>query len=144
MELKRVVITGLGAVTPIGKSVPETWKAALEGVSGAAPITLFDASKHKTHFACEVKDLDISQYIDRKENLSRIPKDLPVLFIAGGMDPVGNFGEGVKRVCAQMKNLGLKDVTCKLYEGDRHEILNELDHDVVDDDILSWLNQKMP
>lgn len=67
MELKRVVITGLGAVTPIGKSVPETWKAALEGVSGAAPITLFDASKHKTQFACEVKDFDPLLYFSKKD-----------------------------------------------------------------------------
>ena len=67
MELKRVVITGLGAVTPIGKSVPETWKATLEGVSGAAPITLFDASKHKTQFACEVKDFDPLLYFSKKD-----------------------------------------------------------------------------
>ncbi len=67
MELKRVVITGLGAVTPIGKSVPETWKAALEGVSGAAPITLFDASQHKTQFACEVKDFDPLLYFSKKD-----------------------------------------------------------------------------
>jgi 3-oxoacyl-[acyl-carrier-protein] synthase II len=67
MELKRVVVTGLGAVTPVGLTVEETWKNLLAGVSGAAPITQFDSSLCKTHFACEVKDLDISQYIDRKE-----------------------------------------------------------------------------
>lgn len=83
------------------------------------------------------------QYIDRKENLSRMPKDLPVLFIAGGMDPVGNFGEGVKRVCAQMKNLGLKDVTCKLYPHDRHEVLNELDRAQVYKDVLGWLEKHL-
>src|SRR5574344_176094 len=67
MELKRVVVTGLGAVTPLGNSVPETWKAALNGVSGAGPITHFDASKFKTQFACEVKNFDASQFFDRKE-----------------------------------------------------------------------------
>ncbi len=67
MELKRVVITGLGAVTPVGNNADETWNSLLNGVSGAAPITLFDASKFKTQFACEVKSLNINDYIDRKE-----------------------------------------------------------------------------
>ncbi|MDO4692659.1 MAG: beta-ketoacyl-ACP synthase II [Porphyromonadaceae bacterium] len=67
MELKRVVITGLGAISPLGKTAPETWEALKAGKSGAAPITLFDASKHKTHFACEVKDFNVNDYIDRKE-----------------------------------------------------------------------------
>ncbi len=67
MELKRVVVTGIGAVTPVGNSSEESWKNLLAGVSGAAPITLFDASKFKTRFACEVKGLDINSYIDRKE-----------------------------------------------------------------------------
>lgn len=67
MELKRVVVTGLGAVTPIGNDVETTWKNAINGVSGAGPITQFDASKFKTQFACEVKDLDLSKYFDRKE-----------------------------------------------------------------------------
>lgn len=67
MELKRVVVTGMGAVTPLGNNPKETWEAMLAGKSGAAPITLFDASKFKTQFACEVKGLDINAYIDRKE-----------------------------------------------------------------------------
>ena len=67
MELKRVVVTGMGAVTPVGNSPEETWANLLAGVSGAAPISLFDASLFKTHFACEVKGLNINEYIDRKE-----------------------------------------------------------------------------
>jgi len=67
MELKRVVVTGLGAVTPVGNTPEETWKNLLAGVSGAAPLTQFDASKFKTQFACEVKDLNVNDYIDRKE-----------------------------------------------------------------------------
>ena len=67
MELKRVVVTGIGAVTPVGNTAEETWQNLINGVSGAAPITQFDCSKCKTHFACEVKDLDVTQYIDRKE-----------------------------------------------------------------------------
>lgn len=67
MELKRVVVTGLGAITPIGNTAPETWAALLNGVSGAGPITQFDASKFKTQFACEVKGFDASQHFGRKE-----------------------------------------------------------------------------
>ena len=67
MELKRVVVTGLGAVTPVGNNVEETWKNLIEGVSGAAPITQFDCSKFKTQFGCEVKGLNVGDWIDRKE-----------------------------------------------------------------------------
>ena len=68
MELKRVVVTGLGAVTPLGNSVGETWQNLLVGKSGAAPITHFDASKFKTQFACEVKGFKAEDFgIDRKE-----------------------------------------------------------------------------
>ena len=67
MELKRVVVTGLGALTPIGKNTAETWESLQKGVSGAGPITQFDASKFKTQFACEVKGFDPLQYFDRKE-----------------------------------------------------------------------------
>lgn len=67
MELKRVVVTGLGAVTPVGNTPEETWKNLLEGKSGAAPITHFDTTQFKTKFACEVKDLNLNDYIDRKE-----------------------------------------------------------------------------
>ena len=67
MELKRVVVTGLGAVTPVGNTPEETWNNLVNGVSGAAPFTQFDASKFKTQFGCEVKNLNLNEYIDRKE-----------------------------------------------------------------------------
>ena len=67
MELKRVVVTGLGALTPVGNTVPEFWNNLLNGVSGAGPITHFDASKFKTQFACEVKNFNAADHIDRKE-----------------------------------------------------------------------------
>lgn len=67
MELKRVVVTGLGCVTPIGNNPEEAWANLVAGKSGAAPITHFDSTKFKTHFACEVKNLNINDYIDRKE-----------------------------------------------------------------------------
>lgn len=67
MELKRVVVTGIGAVTPVGNTAEETWANLLAGKSGAAPITSFDTTLFKTKFACEVKGLNINDYIDRKE-----------------------------------------------------------------------------
>ena len=67
MELKRVVVTGLGALTPVGNTVPEFWENLVNGVSGAGPITHFDASKFKTQFACEVKNFNATDFIDRKE-----------------------------------------------------------------------------
>lgn len=67
MQLKRVVVTGLGALTPIGNSKDEYWKNLVAGVSGAAPITHFDASLFKTQFACEVKKFNVEDFLDRKE-----------------------------------------------------------------------------
>jgi 3-oxoacyl-[acyl-carrier-protein] synthase II len=67
MQLKRVVVTGLGAVTPLGNSVNDYWNNLINGVSGAAPITRFDASKFKTRFACEVKGFNPEDYFDKKE-----------------------------------------------------------------------------
>ncbi len=67
MELKRVVVTGLGALTPIGISIEEYWKNLVAGTSGAAEITHFDASKFKTQFACELKNFEVNDYFDRKE-----------------------------------------------------------------------------
>ena len=67
MELKRVVVTGLGAITPIGNDVATTWQNAKDGVSGAGPITHFDASLFKTRFACEVKDFNAEEHFDRRK-----------------------------------------------------------------------------
>src|SRR5690242_12136314 len=67
MELKRVVVTGLGALTPLGNSVAASWQGLMNGVPGADLITLFDTSKFKTKFACELKGFDVTDYLDRKE-----------------------------------------------------------------------------
>ena len=67
MELRRVVVTGLGALTPIGNNVQEYWKGLINGVSGAARITYYDPSKFRTHFACEVKNFNVEDFIERKE-----------------------------------------------------------------------------
>jgi len=67
MKLKRVVVTGLGALTPIGNTVAEYWQALADGTSGAAPITKFDTTHFRTKFACEVKNFDVNNFIDKKE-----------------------------------------------------------------------------
>jgi 3-oxoacyl-[acyl-carrier-protein] synthase II len=67
MALRRVVVTGLGALTPIGNTIEEFWNGLVNGVSGAAPITYYDASKFRTHFACEVKNFNVEDFIDKKE-----------------------------------------------------------------------------
>ena len=65
MELKRVVVTGLGAISPLGNNLADTWQGLVSGVSGAAPITRFDATKFKTRFACEVKNFNETEYLGR-------------------------------------------------------------------------------
>ena len=78
-------------------------------------------------------------YLTQTENLKRMPKDLPMFFIAGEMDPVGNFGAGVKRVVVQLRSLGMTNIECHLYPNDRHEVLNELNRQEVYDDIWKWM-----
>ncbi|MCE9539692.1 MAG: beta-ketoacyl-ACP synthase II [Bacteroidetes bacterium] len=78
MKTRRVVVTGLGAITPLGNNLTDYWNNLIAGVSGAAPITRFDASKFKTRFACEVKGFNVEEYLDRKE--------------ARKMDPFSQYG----------------------------------------------------
>jgi len=93
MDLKRVVVTGLGALTPIGNTVQEYWQGLSTGASGAAPITRFDASKFKTQFACELKNFDVNEWMDRKEARKMDPYAQYALIAAdeamrdSGLDP---------------------------------------------------------
>ena len=80
--------------------------------------------------------------MQKKENISMIPKGLPVLFASGAEDPVGNFGKGVRKVCETYKSAGMQDVSLRLYEGDRHEILNETDRYQVYQDLYEWFEEK--
>lgn len=83
-------------------------------------------------------------YDNQMENIKKVPKNLPMLFVSGAADPVGDMGEGVKKVYHMYQEAGVTDITCKLYENDRHEILNELDRQQVYSDIGAWLNEKIP
>ncbi len=84
------------------------------------------------------------QYIGAKKNIDRMDKTLPVFFIAGSKDPVGENGKGVTRVYNSFRSAGMQDVTMKLYPDCRHEILNELNKDEVMGDVLNWLQSKLP
>ena len=82
-------------------------------------------------------------FISDKANIALMRKELPVFFIAGDKDPVGENGEGVKRAYEAFKAAGMKDVSIKLYPDCRHELLNELNRDEVMNDILNWINSKL-
>lgn len=79
----------------------------------------------------------------KKENLERMPKELPVLFVSGTEDPVGGYGKGVEQVRRQFEAVGMKDLTWIFYEGDRHEILNETDREKVYQDLYAWIYVRM-
>lgn len=81
--------------------------------------------------------------VSQSESYKRVPKDFPIFLISGDMDPVGNYGKGVKSVFRKYKNNKTKDVSIKLYSSDRHEVLNETDKKQVYNDILKWLNESI-
>ena len=82
-------------------------------------------------------------FINKKENIDKIPKDMPIFFVAGDKDPVGANGVGVNKVFNQYKNLGIKDIKIKLYKDARHEILNEINCEEVFEDIHNWLQDNL-
>ncbi len=84
---------------------------------------------------------DVLGYVRKKENYSKIPKNLPIFFIAGVEDPVGAYGKGVKKVFKNYKKSGIEDIEIKLYDDDRHEIINEVDREVVYEDALMWIEK---
>lgn len=128
MELKRVVVTGLGAITPLGNNVDDTWEALINGVSGAGPITHFDTSKFKTQFACEVKNFDPTNYFEKKEvrkydryaqlaiaaakegiqnsnlNLDEINKDRVGVIFAAGIGGIRTFEQEVGNYYTAIEN----------------------------------------
>lgn len=86
---------------------------------------------------------EVLTFIQRKQNIDRIPKELPFFFIAGGQDPVGHYGRDVRKVSAGYERAGIEDVSLKIYQEDRHEVLNELDREQVYQDVLAWLDTKI-
>ena len=82
------------------------------------------------------------QFIGRKKNLNKMDKSIPVYFLSGDRDPVGNMGKGVRKVARMFREVGCRDVTVKLYPGGRHEMFNEINRQEVMDDLLAWLESK--
>ena len=78
--------------------------------------------------------------IQKKKNLEKIPKELPVFVISGDADPVGDYGKGVKAAYASLEEMGMTNLSMKMYEGGRHEILNEIDKQQVYDDVWDWVS----
>jgi alpha-beta hydrolase superfamily lysophospholipase len=87
--------------------------------------------------------VESTDYDNNDANIAKMKKDLPIFFVSGAADPVGNMGQGVQAAYDKFKNAGMQDLSIKLYENDRHEILNELDKDVVYADLLQWMQEKM-
>lgn len=82
------------------------------------------------------------RFVQKSAHIAQIPKDLPILVISGSEDPVGGFGSGVRQVYETYRAAGIGDVTLKLYENDRHELLNETDREKVYDDLLAWMESR--
>ena len=103
MELKRVVVTGLGALTPIGNNIEDFWNNLIIGKSGAAPITYFDTEKFKTKFACELKDFNVLDFLDRKEarkmdrftQYAMVASEQAILDSKLDLDSIDNYRSGV-------------------------------------------------
>ena len=87
--------------------------------------------------------VESTKYDNKAENIAKMKKDLPVFFVSGAADPVGNMGKGVQEAYDKFQAAGMKDLSIKLYEGDRHEILNDLDRETVYKDIYDWMKSKM-
>lgn len=94
----------------------------------------FTTNGYKTLFS-------LLHFVDKEKNLTDIPKELPIFIISGMEDPVGDYGKGPKNVYDTYKKIGIKDVSIKLYEDIRHEILNDVEREQVFTDILNWIEE---
>ena len=128
-----------GIEDPIG---PNDWICRDEAVIrayDADPLCGFTATAELMHEMMAGLEL-----IGSKSHNMKIRKDLPILFISGDADPVGGWGKGVRTVFERMQALGIRDITLKMYPGARHEVLNELNKEEVWNDVLDWLDSKLP
>ena len=87
---------------------------------------------------------ELIRRLQKQENLEKVPQNLPILMVSGAEDPVGDYGKGVHKACDSLKRAGVKNITVKLYENDRHELLNEDDAEVAMEDIWQWICKEIP
>ena len=88
--------------------------------------------------------LELIRRLQKQENLEKVPQNLPILMVSGAEDPVGDYGKGVHKACDSLKRAGVKNITVKLYENDRHELLNEDDAETAMEDIWQWICKEVP
>ncbi len=88
--------------------------------------------------------IELIRRLQKQENLEKVPQNLPILMVSGAEDPVGDYGKGVHKACDSLKRAGVKNITVKLYENDRHELLNEDDAEVAMEDIWQWICKEIP
>ena len=109
-------------------------------------VDIFDADPYRIEDFSLSVFLDIvkaSKQLNKQPMFNATPKNLPIFIFSGDKDPVGEMGKGLKRVLKQYKKAGIQDVTLKLYKGGRHEMLNEVNREEVEQDLMSWLNKKI-
>ncbi len=138
-KLQKLMFGSYGKLFP-GQTSPDAWicsDPAVVAKYGADPLSGFVPGAGL--IGAMLEGIARNQ---KKENLAKMPKSLPVLFIAGTRDPVGDCGKGVKRCFDAFRSAGMADAALKLYEGDRHEVLNEKDKVKVWADVLAWLEDK--
>ena len=87
---------------------------------------------------------ELIRRLQKQENLEKVPQNLPILMVSGAEDPVGDYGKGVHKACESLKRAGVKNITVKLYENDRHELLNEDDAEAAMEDIWQWICKEVP
>ena len=87
---------------------------------------------------------ELIRRLQKQENLEKVPQNLPILMVSGAEDPVGDYGKGVHKACDSLKRAGVKNITVKLYENDRHELLNEDDAETAMEDIWQWICREIP
>ena len=87
---------------------------------------------------------ELIRRLQKQENLEKVPQNLPILMVSGEEDPVGDYGKGVHKACDSLKRAGVKNIIVKLYENDRHELLNEDDAETAMEDIWQWICKEVP
>lgn len=168
-EADGTIKAGLKIINLIGKIKGENYRSTfVRNMTYGAPYKQFDCTGANPENSWLTKDTDIvmsyyddpycsfifpihayrgllesTAYDNDMDNINKMRKDMPIFFVSGECDPVGNLGKGVQEACDKFKAAGMEDVTMKLYPNDRHEILNELDRDVVYNDVYQWMTSKM-